>query len=340
MRFRRRSREEGPSGGEDSFLDIVANLVGILIILVTVIGVRAQDAWEEQVDDPTPRATELTAQRQQAEAEHNNLAVNVHEVQHKTEELATLVARRQRERHQLQVLMTAARMELEERRQQLSQQQQEQVAFSAEASELADELRRVEAQRRVLEQEGTRPIELEHLPTPLARTVFGSEEHFRLKGGRLVYVPLNELTDLLRQEAPQKAPRLREVPQITETIGPVQGFHLRYTMHRRAVETGTAVGPVVRQIAELKQFILVPMSEQMGEPVADALELGSQFRQLIETMRPGATVITVWTYPDSFGDFRELKKWLFDRGFATAARPLPDGQPISGSPTGSRSAAQ
>ena len=67
---------------------------------------------------------------------------------------------------------------------------------------------------------------------------------------------------------------------------------------------------------------------------------GSQFRQLVETMRPGATVITVWTYPDSFGDFRELKKWLFDRGFATAARPLPEDQPISGSPTGSRSAAQ
>ena len=33
--------------GQDSFLDIVANLVGILIILVMVIGVRAKGAWVE-----------------------------------------------------------------------------------------------------------------------------------------------------------------------------------------------------------------------------------------------------------------------------------------------------
>ena len=31
--------------GQDSFLDIVANLVGILIILVVVVGAHAQSAW-------------------------------------------------------------------------------------------------------------------------------------------------------------------------------------------------------------------------------------------------------------------------------------------------------
>ena len=31
--------------GQDSFLDIVANIVGILIILVLVAGVRARDTW-------------------------------------------------------------------------------------------------------------------------------------------------------------------------------------------------------------------------------------------------------------------------------------------------------
>jgi hypothetical protein len=340
MRFRRRRPVDEPVGGEDSFLDVVANLVGILVILITVIGVRAEDAWEQQGEEPPPDSTAVASVRKRVKVEHDNLTLNVHEVQHKTDELAALLARRRRERHQLQVLMTAARRELDERRTQLDQTGQDQVAMAADTRELTDELRKVEAQRRLLESEANRPIELEHLPTPLARTVFGNEEHFRLKAGRLVYVPLNELTGMLRDEAPQKAHRLREVPQLTETIGPVQGFHLRYTMHRRAVETTSPAGTIVRQIAELKKFVLVPMSDDLGEPFPAALEPGSQFRQLVETMRPGSTVITIWTYPDSFGDFRDLKKWLFDRGFATAARPLPDDQPISGSPAGSRSAAQ
>ena len=42
MRRRQKPNLEGP--GQDSFLDIVANLVGILIILVMVVGVRAKDA--------------------------------------------------------------------------------------------------------------------------------------------------------------------------------------------------------------------------------------------------------------------------------------------------------
>ena len=42
MRYRR-AKEEAASG-HDSFLDIVANIVGILIILVMVVGVRARNA--------------------------------------------------------------------------------------------------------------------------------------------------------------------------------------------------------------------------------------------------------------------------------------------------------
>lgn len=127
---------------------------------------------------------------------------------------------------------------------------------------------------------------------------------------------------------------------MTETLGPVQGFHLRYTVERRTVESAVQGGTVQRQLAELKQFVLVPMSDELGETVDLALQDDSQFQQLLETMRPGATVITVWTYPDSFADFRRVKRWLFDRGFSTAARPLPEDQPITGSPQGSRSAAQ
>ena len=50
--------------------------------------------------------------------------------------------------------------------------------------------------------------------------------------------------------------------------------------------------------------------------------------------------ITLWTYPGSFDDFRKLKKELYRLGFPVAARPLPDGVPISASSQGSKSTAE
>ena len=43
----RRKNYDDMLGGQDSFLDIVANLVGILAILVMVVTVRARDSFVE-----------------------------------------------------------------------------------------------------------------------------------------------------------------------------------------------------------------------------------------------------------------------------------------------------
>jgi len=47
-RLKRRTAGENPGAGEDSFLDIVSNMVGILIILVMIAGVRLGDAIPEE----------------------------------------------------------------------------------------------------------------------------------------------------------------------------------------------------------------------------------------------------------------------------------------------------
>ena len=53
---------------------------------------------------------------------------------------------------------------------------------------------------------------------------------------------------------------------------------------------------------------------------------------MLGAFNPNAVTVTVWVYPDSFPEFRELKEELYQLGFLTASRPMPDGQPISGSP--------
>ena len=82
------------------------------------------------------------------------------------------------------------------------------------------------------------------------------------------------------------------------------------------------------------------MVDALGEPPDVALNDGSAFRKALAKLRPGHHTITIWTYEDSFDAFRQIRKELYRLGFITAARPLPQGQPISGSPDGSKSAAQ
>jgi hypothetical protein len=68
---RRRTRPD-LTPGEDSFLDVVANLVGILIILVMVLGVRAREAYLEVVPQDErlagPTEAEVAGARSAAEA--------------------------------------------------------------------------------------------------------------------------------------------------------------------------------------------------------------------------------------------------------------------------------
>ena len=186
-----------------------------------------------------------------------------------------------------------------------------------------------------------KPEVLQHVATPIAKTVFVREEHFRLKAGRLLYVPLNEMTAQLRSEAPKKAWKLERATKITETIGPNQGFQMRYTLSRNRVPFQTDSGiRAVREMVELDRFVMVPVGNAPGETVEQAMEPTSAFRSRLSGWNPRETIVTVWTYPDSFGEFRELKAKLYDVGFLTAARPLPANQLISGSPDGTRSAAQ
>jgi hypothetical protein len=174
----------------------------------------------------------------------------------------------------------------------------------------------------------------------MAKTVLGREEHFRLLGGRLTYIPWDNLIEKLKAEAPQKVWKLKEQATITESLGPEGGFLMRYTLARKQFATPTKVGVAVRQGVELEKFVLVPVAENLGEPLAEALQPGSQFQARLSQFDPQRTTLTVWVYPDSFDDFRTLKQALFHRGFLAAARPLPEDLPIGGSPQGTRSAAQ
>jgi len=338
----RPTRTEADAPDHDSFLDIVANMVGILVILVMVVGVRLKNAPVAAIPGPTQQVPSALEEKLAGEAAteksvHDDVLAVAEQVE--TVKLETIVRKRQRD---LAALYRAdLDQQIKSRRQQMDAESRDQFDLNQSVSELELRLESLDGRRRQVEAAETAPTVLESYPTPLSKTVDRDEAHFQLLGGRIQPIPVNELTAKLKDDFRRKTYRLLNQREITGTVGPIGGFRMKYTMRRydttpeMARATGRS-GSFVR----LQRWTLVPTSSRLGDPVEEALAEGSEFRRALSKLRPGRDTISIWTYPDSFGAFRTLKKSLYHEGFSVAARPLPKGYPIAGSPDGSKSAAQ
>ena len=328
--------QNDPQQDHDSFLDIVANIVGILIILVMVVSLRARQA--PLVPEPDPA---IEAATEKANIDHQALQQDVARLMLEHQQLADYLSVRQEERHRLAVVLAACEQNMSERRNQLADDDRHAHAIESQIAVLQTSLDTLRLEH--IEAASREPDvkEIQHLPTPIGRSVFGRELHFQLLGGRVTHLPIQALFSEARSQARQKVWKLDQLPEATETVGPQEGFHMRYTLEKIPLppevqmETGRT-GFMIRS----KLWELIPTSTRLGEPLDTALAEQSTFRSYLRGLDPETTTITLWTYPDSFPTYRTLKRELHRRGFAAAARPLPSGVRIAGSPSGSRSTAQ
>lgn len=336
----RRSHADHEPAGQDSFLDVVANLVGVLIILVMVVGTQARHAMVAAASAPAPSKQPAlpdvaSAAKQAIDAENG-----VRELQSRSQREDLEVAFRRRERDQLQLIVSAGEMEINAAKKTLSAEDRADLDLNTRMAQAFKEIANLDDALAGLS-ENEKPTEVvKHYPTPMAKTVFGKELHFRLQDGRLAYVPFEEFVTRLKDDAPKQIWKLKDRDSITESIGPIQGFRMRYTLAREVVAVPVSGGVAKGERAALENFILVPMSEDLGDPVEQALAANSDFRSLLTQYNPKQFTVTIWVYPNSFQHFRPVRDELLKLGFVTAGRPMPEGHPIGGSPDGSRSAAQ
>jgi hypothetical protein len=354
--------------GQDSFLDVVANLVGIMIILVMVVGTRARDAivsGEESLEEPsagapveagetapaaaTPQPVDEGVRKElvAAEASAARAAGETRDIESEIEELDLTIRREQMEierrrweRNQLHLVLTALERHFDEFTGELDEAKQADFAVQREIAKAKHEAEKLAEVKEGLASSAQQTSVLEHLPTPMAKTVFGKEIQFRLTGGKLAYIPWDDLLNRLKDEAPEKIWKLKDADSITETLGPVGDFRMKYILRRARYAVAMPGGDSVRERVELERFTITPVREDLGETVDQALQPGSNFNLMLAGADPRQTTITIWLYPDSFQHFRKIKHALYERGFLTASRPMPEGHPIGGSPDGSRSAAQ
>lgn len=321
----------------DSFLDIVASVVSIMIIMVVMEGMRIKNTPVKVAIPSASAAVDLEkdlAEEQSLRADIWKLAEDVRAVQRQA-------AARGLERDMLATVATAAEQEVAERRQGLSRVKQADFDVARALSDTQSELHRLALERERAEGEAGPPVVIESYPTPISRAVDGPESHLLITNGRVVFVPFEALVEQMKAQAQRQAYKLARQPELTDTVGPVDGFRLRYTLEvhevsadeaRRTGRGGTFV--------QLQKFSIVPSSSDLGEPVRLALAEGSDFRRALSKILPGRVTVTIWVYPDGFEAFRQIRKELYRLGYSIAARPLPPGQPIGGSPEGSKSAAQ
>lgn len=330
--MRRSTRDTTEAVGSDSFLDVVTNIVGILIILVMVVGMRAghtppdsepQVREAESVDDKTASVAEEASEVQR---DVYRLAAHARNVESE-------LKLRELERHQLGVLLVAAEREIADRRAKLNEidrrrldRRNQRTAAMSEVAALEQEIARTTSLP-------GRMLEIRSYDTPVSKTVFGKEIHFQLLGRHIAHIPIDDLLELAKAETRAQMTRPAELAERVMTVGPKQGFEMRYTLEVVPERGGLFA-------VRAKEWQVIPVQHLLGERIEEAIRDNSNFRRVLSRYNADETTVTLWTYPDSFAEFRALNEELHRLGYATASRPLPKGYPIGGSPHGSKSAAQ
>ncbi len=389
----RRAQRAELEFGSDSFLDVVCNIVGILIILIVVVGVRLQrqplpadPKLAEQIAAAAAAAEALTAKQNAAVQTagqnqlslQNNLASLETDERQLQQELQNITAdsqAAQQETAGVRAKLTAQQTQRDTQGRREQKLAAERNATAARVASLQNSLKLSEqkhseleaALRRALDtekqtqqknrtvavetlqlteqltvaQQQTQPADrLNHRLSPVTKPVESDDVHFRVDGGKVSIIPLQDLLDRLKDQVLARRSTIMRFNQFEGVVGPVGGYSMKYTVEK---EGGSALESLqtgdLRVRVSVSKWQLQAEESLLQESVADALRPGSRFRQQLETCPPDS-VVTIWVYENSFEQFAAIRELAHGLRLRVAARPLPDGTPIVGSPNGSRSSAQ
>ncbi|MDO5580352.1 MAG: hypothetical protein Q4G69_04410 [Planctomycetia bacterium] len=347
----RRRSEESLESGQDSFLDIVSNIVGILIILVMIAGARvgavnpAADpiapvsdsaAVSVPVQGPDPKENrqeyiEICRKFESGKEAIQSLKGTVGELNTQLQRVKMQADNVENQHHQMLVdidgMETIVQME-SEKKDKSTQQQFEQKRAVYQLDEKIKELQRIE---KSLEESGKKSIKIENIPTPLGKKVEGHEGFFCLRNGRISHVPMNVFSERLRSYFRN----FRQIQQseIDDAMGPIEG----YTFHFQASLTQVREADGTRLSFSFNFGECIPENDLLGETLKEALADGSVFRRKVALYLKESSTITLFVYPDSFNELREIKKILLEKEYNIALRPMPQNQRITFSPHGSKS---
>lgn len=322
--------EEIPGG--DSFLDVVANIVGILVLLVVVVGVRAgREVFTPKVEAAATPSEQLAG----AESDLKSVGKKVKEHERDLLDLREQVRsaaidahNREQVREAAALYVTKLRAELDEARGALTGAQQESLDVQTALAQASRRLDELEGERIALASvEPEADVQTVTVsPTPIVDGRATETVSFRLKGGRLVYVPLDEITDDLKSKL--QPPVITDPSRAVLTrhkVGPFEGFGGEAEIAWRVQAVGRQVGMQV----SLSQMVLREVVPLHGESPDEAFAPGGYTRSRLELIDPKDHVIRLIVYADSFETAPEVSQRFRSEGYRVAQSLKSDGSPIS-----------
>ena len=354
--------------GSDSFLDIIGNIVGVLIILIVIAGLYVGNApiamvVKEAAESAAPVLTSDSLSLPQEKSISDEIASEPAEAvpaEPPIELIEKAIAleaeigalERQTREHALQIRQASIeRVGLLQDLKALQQgiqvtndrvrQNHDQVKAARQARDEAH-ARLLESRRRLEEAAHNvpQPKTIDHQLTPVSRLVDGTEHHFRLAQDQVALVPISRLIARIQDQIQRRKNWLVKHRRHEGLVGPIGGFTMRYVVQRQALSLAEELrsGRAMMRIA-VTQWRIEPEPDLVTESAVTAFQPASSFQQALRKIPRGST-LTFWVYPESFAIYRRLQQFAHRQGFVVAARPLPFDVPIAGSPRGTRSAGQ
>jgi hypothetical protein len=382
----RRAQRPELEFGSDSFLDVVCNIVGILIILIVVVGLKVQRQPGEQealtaarIEATRADQETILAERQRTLEQLNTAEAEATEAVSALESQSAEAEAKIRQSMAAYELANQQMLALQEKadrsQKQAADLESDKAAIAARVASLKaaiDEKGRealnagkILATAMKAEQDLSKRLEttvaetqelrellekteeaavpknrMQHRLSPVTKPAENEELHFRVSEGRISRVPLEELLERLKDQVMTRRTAVMRFNQFDGVVGPVDGYTMSYTVEKDGPSTLEALqsGDGITRL-NVTRWTITPDESLVAETIEEAVRPGSRYRQRIETALPDS-VVTMWVYPDSFAGFSTLREVAHGLQLRVAARPLPEGTPIVGSPSGSRSTAQ
>lgn len=344
---------------QKSFVDVVANFVGAILILALVFGVKAsRDSNQEvrpvsepvavapiaKIEQPAPPPVDENLEEDLKTARKEALAAR-----EEVEKVATRLVRIRQEvagNDQQRVVLAMHKSLIEEdlarRRKALDTDKQDEFDVQRRIAEAEIKLDELTQQQVSLMSAPDVVEELENSPAPIAREIDEDAIHLRLKDGLVSVVPLTELMAEAQAHFSDIGRRLQSSDAVTETFGPINGYRIRVQVFKvddlNSIH-GPRAGELQRNTYDFAAEIL-PTSDSIGQDIELAMGTGGSVHKHLIANRRNSSAVVVWVHTDSFGEFRLLKRTLWEMGFSLAVKPLPPGINIGISPHGTKAAVQ